>query len=68
LEIYRKLQQQLQEDPNFLSKVGTGSIPLLSLPHDENQVEGAKIEGFQRETQTALNTLRKKHLQDAFQK
>jgi hypothetical protein len=34
---------------------------LLSLPQDENQVEGAK-------TQTVLNTLTKKDFQDAFQK
>jgi hypothetical protein len=43
LAVCRELQQQLQEDPYFLSKVVTGSIRLLSLPQDENQVEGAKI-------------------------
>jgi hypothetical protein len=31
------------EDINFLLKVVTGSIQILSLPQDENQVEGAKI-------------------------
>jgi hypothetical protein len=41
LEVCRELQQ-LQEDPNFLLKVVTGSIQLLSLPQDENQAEGAK--------------------------
>jgi hypothetical protein len=43
LEVCRRLQQQLQEDGNFLSQIVTGSIRLLSLPQDENQVEGAKI-------------------------
>jgi hypothetical protein len=42
-EVCREFQQQLEEDPNFLSKVATGSIRLLPLPQDENQVEGAKI-------------------------
>jgi hypothetical protein len=36
LEVCRELQQQLQEDPNFLSTVVTGSIRLLSLPKGEN--------------------------------
>jgi hypothetical protein len=43
LEVCRELQQQLQEDSNFLSKVFTGFIQLLSLPQDENKYEGAKI-------------------------
>jgi hypothetical protein len=43
LEVCREHQQQLQEDPNFLSKVVTGTIRLLSLPQDLFQVEGAKI-------------------------
>jgi hypothetical protein len=38
LEVCRELQQQIQEDQNFLSKVVTGSIRLLSLPQDENQI------------------------------
>jgi hypothetical protein len=40
LETCRELEQQLQEDPNFLSYVVTGSVRLLSLPQDENQVKG----------------------------
>jgi hypothetical protein len=43
LEVCRELQQQLQEDPNVFSKIVTGSIRLLSLPQDENQVEGSNI-------------------------
>jgi hypothetical protein len=43
LEVCRELQQQLQDYPNFLSKVVTGSIRLSSLPQVENQVDGAKI-------------------------
>jgi hypothetical protein len=35
LEVCRKLKQ-FQEDANFLSKVITASIQLLSLPQDEN--------------------------------
>jgi hypothetical protein len=41
LKVCRELQQ-IQEDTNFLSKVVTGSIQVISLPQDENQVEGAK--------------------------
>jgi hypothetical protein len=43
LEVCRELQQQLQGDSNFLSKVVTGSVRLHSLNQDENQVEWAKI-------------------------
>jgi hypothetical protein len=43
LEVCRRLQQQLQEVTDLLSKVVDGSVPLLSLPQDENQVEGTKI-------------------------
>jgi hypothetical protein len=43
LEVCRELQQQLQQDANFLSKVATVSSQLISLHQDENQVEGAKI-------------------------
>jgi hypothetical protein len=43
LEVCREIQQQLQEDPNFLSAVFIGSIRLLFLPQDENQVEGVKF-------------------------
>jgi hypothetical protein len=42
LEVSRELQQ-FQVDPNFLSTAITGSAQLLSLPQDENQVEGANI-------------------------
>jgi hypothetical protein len=42
LEICRELQQQLQEE-KLISKVVTGSIRLLSLHQDENQVERVKI-------------------------
>jgi hypothetical protein len=41
-EVCREIQQ-LQTDPNFLSKVFTGSIRLLPLSQDENRVEGGKI-------------------------
>jgi hypothetical protein len=71
LEVCRELQQQLQEDPNFLSKVVMGSIRLLSLPEDEGQVEGRRfdtIEEIQSETQMVLTTLTKKLFQDACQK
>jgi hypothetical protein len=36
LEICNELQQKLEEVPVFLSWVVTGTIPLLSLPQDEN--------------------------------
>jgi hypothetical protein len=39
LEVFREVQQ-LREDPNFLLKVVTGSIRLISLPQDENALKG----------------------------
>jgi hypothetical protein len=42
LEVCKERQQQLQEDPDFLSKAVTGSIQPLSLLQDESQV-GVKI-------------------------
>jgi hypothetical protein len=71
LEVSRELQHQLQEDPNFLSKVVTGSIRLLFLLQDENQVEGARfdtVKEIQVDTQIVLSTLTNKHFQHAFQK
>jgi hypothetical protein len=43
LEVCGELQQQLQEDPHFLTKVVTCSIRPLSLLQDENQVKGVNI-------------------------
>jgi hypothetical protein len=43
LEVCRELQQELQDDPDFLLKVVTGSTRLLPLPQDESEVERAKI-------------------------
>jgi hypothetical protein len=43
LEVCRKLQQPIQEDRNFPSKVVTGSLRLLSLLQYENHFERAKI-------------------------
>jgi hypothetical protein len=33
-----EVSRELQEDPNFLLRIVSGSIELLSLPQDENQV------------------------------
>jgi hypothetical protein len=63
LEVCKELEQRLQENPNFLSYVVTGSIRLLSLPQDENQVKGGifdTVEEIQAETQTVLNTITEK--------
>jgi hypothetical protein len=38
LEVCKEIKQQLLEDPDFLSKVDTGSIRFIFLPPDENQV------------------------------
>jgi hypothetical protein len=38
LKVFRELQQQLQEDPNFPSKIATGSIRFHSLSQHKNQV------------------------------
>jgi hypothetical protein len=43
LEVCRELQQQLQENTKFLSNVVTGSIRLLSIPQDKNQVKEVKF-------------------------
>jgi hypothetical protein len=64
LEVCRELQHQVREDPNFLPKVVTGFIRLLSFPQDDNQVEGRRfdtVEKIQAETQIALNILKEEH-------
>ncbi|PNF42428.1 hypothetical protein B7P43_G10554 [Cryptotermes secundus] len=76
LEVCRELQQQLQEDPNFLSKVVTGDENLAPcdfylFPKMKLKLKGRRfdtVEEIQAETQTVLNTLTKKDFQDAFEK
>ncbi|PNF20610.1 hypothetical protein B7P43_G04271 [Cryptotermes secundus] len=76
LEVCRELQQQLQEDPNFLSKVVTGDKNLAPcdfflFPKMKIKLKGRRfdtVEEIQAETQTVLNTLTKKGFQDAFEK
>ncbi|PNF31533.1 hypothetical protein B7P43_G00811 [Cryptotermes secundus] len=80
LEVCRELQQQLQEDPNFLSKSVTGDeiVPhppyspdlapcdFFLFPKMKIKLKGRRfdrVEEIQAETQTALNTLTKKHFQ-----
>jgi hypothetical protein len=67
LEVCKECQQQFQEDPDFLLKVGTGSILLLSLLQDENQ--GGRFDTVQEirvETQMVLYTLTKKYFRMHF--
>ncbi|PNF30519.1 hypothetical protein B7P43_G09953 [Cryptotermes secundus] len=82
LKVCRELQQQLQEDPNFLSKVVTvvphpRYLPDLApcdfflFPKMKIKLKGRRfdtVEEIQAETQTVLNTLTKKDFQDAFEK
>ncbi|PNF35319.1 hypothetical protein B7P43_G04817 [Cryptotermes secundus] len=84
LEVCRELQQQLQEDPNFLSKVVTvvphppyspdlAPCDLFLFPKMKIKLKGRRFdtaEEIQAETQTVLrvNTLTKKDFQDAFEK
>jgi hypothetical protein len=71
LEVFRELEQQLQEDPNFLSKVVTGSIYFFFIPKMKIKLKGRRfdtVEEIQVETQMVLNTLTKKLFQYAFQK
>ncbi|PNF35989.1 hypothetical protein B7P43_G02291 [Cryptotermes secundus] len=84
LEVCRELQQQLQEDPNFLSKVVTADeIPhqpyspdlapcdFFLFPEMKIKLKGRRFdtaEEIQVETQTVLKTLTKKDFQDAFEK
>jgi hypothetical protein len=44
LEICTELQQQLQEDQNFLSKVVTGSIRLLLFPKMKIKLKGGRCD------------------------
>ncbi|PNF32071.1 hypothetical protein B7P43_G05722 [Cryptotermes secundus] len=82
LEVCRELQQQLQEDPNFLSKVVTvvphppyspdlAPCNFFLFPKMKIKLKGQRfdtVEEIQAETQTVLNTLTKKDFQDAFEK
>ncbi|PNF17714.1 hypothetical protein B7P43_G07366 [Cryptotermes secundus] len=69
LEVCRELQQQLQEDPNFLSKVVTGDESwVYGYDPESKQQSFDTVEEIQAETQTVLNTLTKKDFQDAFEK
>jgi hypothetical protein len=43
LEVCTELQQQIQEDPNFLPKVVTDSVRLLSLPKMKVKMTGRRF-------------------------
>ncbi|PNF17611.1 hypothetical protein B7P43_G13712 [Cryptotermes secundus] len=82
LEACREHEQQLQEDPNILSKVVTvvphppyspdlAPCDFFLFPKMKIKLKGRRfdtVEEIQAETKTVLNTLTKKDFQDAFEK
>jgi hypothetical protein len=59
VEVCRVLQQQLQEDPDIISKIVTGSIRLF-FPKMKIKLKGRRfvtVEEIQADTRTVLNTL-----------
>jgi hypothetical protein len=68
LEVFRELQQQLQEDPNFKK---LQALLSLALPKMKIELKGRRcdmVEGIPPETLTVLNTLTQKGSQDVFKK